>query len=163
MEQFKEVKGYDKKYYIGNKGSILMCSSKECRRMHPNERKGYLRIGLSKFGKCKYFSVHRLVAEAFIPNPKNKSQVNHIDGNKHNNSSENLEWVTRSENQLHAVKIHNNEFNMNRRKLVRLTEEQVLEIRTLLKNKVPILTISKKYNKARSTIRDIRNGKSWSK
>ena len=63
------------------------------------DNKGYKRI---KIGRDKCFRVHRLVAGAFIPNPDNKPQVNHKDGDKSNNSVSNLEWCTQSENQLHA-------------------------------------------------------------
>lgn len=55
-------------------------------------------------GKAKNFFIHRLMAETFIPNPENKSQINHKDGNKLNNNINNLEWVTPSENAQHAVK-----------------------------------------------------------
>lgn len=64
--------------------------------------KGYLRVGLSQDGKLINKFLHVLVAEAFIPNPDNKPFVNHMDGIKTNNAISNLEWVTSSENQIHA-------------------------------------------------------------
>lgn len=64
--------------------------------------KGYEIVDLYKNGKRKTVRVHRLVAEAFIPNNDNKPEVNHIDGNKHNNNVDNLEWVTKKENCRHA-------------------------------------------------------------
>ena len=66
-------------------------------------RDGYLKIGLCKNGKVKYYLVHRLVAQAFIPNPQNKSEVNHIDEDKENNYVENLEWCTHIENMRHGT------------------------------------------------------------
>ena len=65
---------------------------------------GYFRVELWRDGVGKKYLVHRLLAAAFIPNPENKPQVNHIDGVKANNALSNLEWVTQSENQLHAYR-----------------------------------------------------------
>ena len=65
---------------------------------------GYLRVVLMKDSKYKHFSVHRIVAQLFIPNPENKPEVNHKDGNKQNNFVENLEWVTSKENIIHSYK-----------------------------------------------------------
>lgn len=64
------------------------------------EEKGYIRFSVRVYGQFKHFAVHRLVAIAFIPNPLSKPQVDHIDGNKNNNKSDNLRWCTNKENAL---------------------------------------------------------------
>lgn len=87
-------------YVVSNTGRV--------RREHsvkdkiPQERNGYLSVDLYSDGKRKTKSVHRLVAETFLPNPDNKPEVNHIDGNKYNNDVSNLEWVSSKENCRHA-------------------------------------------------------------
>ena len=68
------------------------------------DERGYLRIGLSNNGVSKTYKLHRLIAEMFIPKVEGKTQVNHINGIKNDNRVENLEWCTRSENSIHAVK-----------------------------------------------------------
>ena len=68
------------------------------------ERNGYVRVGLSKNGKVKSYYVHVLVAEAFIPNPDNLPEVNHIDENKMNNKVDNLEWCDHNYNSNHGTR-----------------------------------------------------------
>ena len=64
----------------------------------------YAQVSLQEGDEKRTFNVHRLVAQAFIPNPRNLPQVNHIDGNKRNNRADNLEWVTAKENAKHAYR-----------------------------------------------------------
>lgn len=105
-EIWKEIKGYPG-YKISNKGSVLSLNygrTNKAKLLKNNKRGSYLYVGLVKNKVSKNFSVHRLVAEAFIPNPDNKSQVNHIDEDSFNNLVENLEWVTPKENANHGTR-----------------------------------------------------------
>ena len=68
------------------------------------DKYGYERVVLTKDGIRKTYSVHKLVALAFIPNPENKTTINHIDGNKRNNNVSNLEWATHKEQKTHEIK-----------------------------------------------------------
>lgn len=103
-EIWKNIKNYEGLYQVSNIGRIKSFKRNESI-MQPNDNgKGYLQVGLSKNGKRSYFKIHRLVAEAFIPNPYSKPEVNHIDGNKQNNTVENLEWCTTKENCQHRQK-----------------------------------------------------------
>ena len=103
-EIWRPVKGYEDYYLVSNKGNIFSIRNNRKLIIKVNSRHHYCEIEFNINGKTSYFRVHRLVAEAFIPNPENKPYVNHIDGVKQNNNVENLEWVTGTENNIHAIK-----------------------------------------------------------
>ena len=88
-------------YFVSNFGEVR---HNDYVRKPTKDKDGYLQIGLIVNGRKTSRKIHRLVAQAFIPNPDKKPQINHIDGNKQNNCIDNLEWVTNSENQTHKYK-----------------------------------------------------------
>lgn len=120
-EIWKDVKGYEGLYQASFCGAIKSlkrnrkgiggaeCSVRERILSQSLDGNRYACVALSKGGKRKTMKVHRLVAIAFIENPEDKPQVNHIDGVKTNNNISNLEWATAAENSIHSVDVlHNN-------------------------------------------------------
>ena len=106
-EEWRDIKGFEGYYQVSNLGQIRSVDRKiyqshnqkdsnyKSKLRKPTvDKHGYLEINLCKGSKSKKYLVHRLVANAFIPNPNNYPQVNHIDENKHNNFVDNLEWCT---------------------------------------------------------------------
>ena len=167
-EVWRWIRGYEGLYQISNYGRLKSFprkgTGKEIKILRPKLKKnGYLEISLRKKGVRKSYSIHRLVAEAFIPNPENKPHVNHKDGNKFDNYFENLEWVTQLENMEHAKNtglIKSGVENPN----AKLTEEQVHQIR---ENYIPfdkelgIHALARKFNMSVLNMFKIINGKTY--
>lgn len=115
-EIWKDVEGYEGLYQASNLGRIKALRKERpfahTIRVYPEvimkpstTKRGYYLVQFMKNGKARHYTLHRIIAKTFIPNPDNKLTVNHINANKLDNSVSNLEWCTYSENQLHACKL----------------------------------------------------------
>ena len=142
------------KYYNTDKPRILQ---------HMMGTNGYHMVNLLIDSKEKTYHVHRLVAETFVPNPDLKSEVNHIDGNKDNNTDQNLEWVTSKENIDHAYKMglakgrpgtrHHN---------ASITEEDAAKICEMLQSgKYCIRSVADIMGTTYTVVKKIKNGVRW--
>ena len=163
IDGFTKVKSLEN-YCINEHGIILNIRTRGMVRPSIN-KKGYLQVCLTNKNT---YSIHRLVALTFIENKENKTEVNHIDGNKLNNHISNLEWNTTQENlehkrinnlgktlkaKLSATGINNSQ--------AKLDEEDVIFIRTNCGTKIDIKKFSKELNVSIATIYDIKNRRSW--
>lgn len=154
-------------YLVFSDGSVW--SEKRDKKLKPSLTNGYLHVVLIHLGDRLTVNIHRMVAECFILNPNNLPQVNHIDGNKQNNRIENLEWCTQTENTIHAYKTGLAKGKKGRigslgikNGNVKLTEEQVLEIRKLYETKQKTSKeLRELFNVSKSTITYIVSRKSW--
>ena len=170
----KPVKDLEGLYEVDDKGNVYSLPrlkrtptttylSKE-RKLKPyNNGYGYMLVDMRKDGKRYFRLVHKLVAEAFIPNPNNLPQINHKDGNKANNCIDNLEWCTCSENQLHAFK-HNLKPQGSNHPKSKLSLDDVKYIRqTYRKGKrgYGVYTIAKQFKVSPSAIRQIVTGRTY--
>lgn len=175
MEIWKKISKFNNQYEISNKGRIrstykvLFRSNgrKHTRRskvLKPDiKHSGYAIGAVCVDKKMISYKVHRLVAELFIPNPKNKETVNHKNGIKHDNRVENLEWATRKEQSVHAR--DNGLTTILRGSDIGnsvLKEYQVIEIRTKFKPRVYTRKmLAEEYGVKECTIKDILHRRSW--
>lgn len=161
-ELWRWVVGYEGLYLVSSHGKIMSVphAYKDGLIMKPRESSnGYMFVSLFKDGSYKRMSIHRVVAQAFIPNPEHKEQVNHLDGNKTNNNVSNLEWATCSENMQHKI------YTLHKRhgpgkgsksKLRRFTDDEVRAIRAD-KRKPSVICLD--YGVTRQCISDVQKGK----
>ena len=157
-EVWKDVVGYEGLYKVSDRGNVysVVRISSIGRRiggliLKPRSlRNGYLHVNLCKNGKVKTKSIHRLVAEAFIPNPNNFPEVNHLDENKINNELSNLEWCTSKYNSNYGTSIE---------RIVKKTSKKVraVNIKTgeVIKFKSTAEAQRKGYNHASSACRGV--------
>jgi hypothetical protein len=101
MEIWKDIPNTNGQYMVSNQGKVMTIKTGRILTPCIDER-GYERVCLFKADRNRRYKVHRLVAIAFLPNPHGKEQVNHKDGNKRNNCTDNLEWVSNEENMHHS-------------------------------------------------------------
>jgi hypothetical protein len=163
LDPFKSIIGFLGVYEISSQGFVKSLK----RKYQPkdvimksfNDKNGYSRIAL---GKKRCF-VHRLVAVAFIPNPENKPEVNHINGVKSDNRVENLEWATRKENAIHSHEtgLQITKYGEDRGKVSKLKKTQVIEIKKRLNEGEKWNHINEDYNVSSTTIYDIFKCKTW--
>jgi hypothetical protein len=149
IEDWKKISVFGSEYEISSAGCIrsvdkkisvvrrnnykpLIFSVKGQLLKSNKSKNGYIYININSYGLKKRVLAHRLIAEAFIPNPLKKPYVNHINGVKHDNRVENIEWVTASENQIHAVKAGISKFRIGEsHHNSKLTKELAASIREL--------------------------------
>lgn len=159
IEKWKSVENYPR-YMISNLGRV---KSPRTEFMKPwDNGRGYSYVLLQKINKKKNMQIHRLVADAFIPNPLGLKEVNHKDGNKKNNNYWNLEWISRGANMAHASKNDLIRFGESKPGH-KLTEQQVIDILTIHHNnpKVNKSELSRKYNVSSPRIHYIITGQRW--
>lgn len=174
MEIWKSIESFEGSYEVSNYGRVRSLD-----RIHP-KRNGLVKGRVLKFNLCggrpgssryptvtftdrpfrKDFLVHRLVAIYFIPNPENKPEVNHKDGDKLNNHYDNLEWCTRKENVQHSsdtglLRTNGAHFN------AKLSLKEVNRIKNQLSKGVTQSVLAERYNVCQSTISLININRNW--
>ena len=176
MEIWKDIEGYEGLYQVSNLGRVrsldfeweafngkAICKFKNKGKILKGNKTGVKRNYLAVNLQHHTIKIHRLVAKAFVPNPCNYPEVNHIDGNTFNNRADNLEWVTGSQNVNHAFKTglaRSGEKTHSHK----LSVEQVKQIRKEYicgDKEYGAKPLARKYKVSHSTISDIVQGKKW--
>lgn len=173
-EVWRDISGYTGVYQVSNLGRVrsldryekcgTFIRKRKGKVLHQSvNRGGYLQLSLLKDGISHTKEVHRLVAQAFLPNTDNLPEVNHIDCDKTNNSVDNLEWVTREENTAHAL-FHGLKPKGDNHKSSKLTRKQVDWIRShYIPNDINLgaKALAEKFSVSISTIYRIMSNNAW--
>ncbi len=154
MDSWRKVRDFD--YEVSSAGQIRNSTGHIMSLKKTYD--GYLEIGLRRKGFRKFIRVHRIVAAAFLDNPENKPQVNHIDGNKKNNHVSNLEYCTGSENMKHSYGLGIHDQKGENNNTAKLTEADVLAIRISTQ---PHKELAKKYKTTPYSIQRIIRKERW--
>ena len=156
-EIWKDVVEYDGKYQVSNLGNVRSFSKfkkgDELKQYNPS-RNPYLYVCLHKNNKQKHTRIHRLVAEAFMPNPEEKEQVHHINRVVTDNRLDNLAWVTQSENMRYSAE--NILFS-------KINYKIAGEIRDLRESGVSRLDVAERFSLSPTNITDITKNRIWLK
>lgn len=172
-ETWKDIKEYEGVYQISNLGNVKSLDRILKNRWGSYTRRGgimtinkcnrYSAINLFVNWKFKHCKIHRLVATAFIPNPENKPEVNHINCNRYDNRVENLEWCTASENMQHAKRMGlRPDFKGDKNPAAKLSYKKVEEIkRKYLSDTISMSKLADEYGVSKSTIFNAINNNFW--
>lgn len=169
MEEWKNLFGFEKFYRISSHGNLYSIRSKKLRAKSKYENK-YNRIIICKDGERYTVSLHRLVADAFLPKIEGKNYVNHKNGIKSDNRVSNLEWCTMAENNKHKfdsglhpkyTKRHMDQFYETCKKRRKFSLEKAKEIISLYKSGISIFKLAKENGVREYTIRLLVKGKTY--
>jgi len=169
-EKWRDIAGYEKIYQVSNFGNVKRISDSKNQyksglilKQYKKKNSEYLRVFIyDSFGGRKMFSVHRLVAIAFVSNPYKKPEVNHKDTVKSNNKASNLEWATRLDNMRHAY-----ENNLilrekgERHHRSKISDRECLLIKKKIKSGRSLKSISVDAGISYNIVKDISRGKTW--
>ena len=160
-EGFEAIPGYEGLYGINKQGHVYTCGY--IRTTHNANNKGYPTLTLTKDTKQKFYTIHRMLARIFIPNPKGLPVINHKDGNKRNFKLNNLEWCTEAYNLQHAYDIGLRIFFPKKgcRSRRKLTYDQAIEIRKMYKDGIKQKELAKTYDVKRNVIFGITSRRSY--
>ncbi len=160
IEEWRDVVGYEGKYKVSNMGNVY--GKKYEKLLTPHiDKLGRKQVALCLDGGIKAIRVHRLVAKAFIPNPENKPQVNHLDNNPSNNNVSNLEWCTPHENTQHMLKQGRCNPPVGERQGKHVLSNEIVSKIKELQNTKTYIEISHMFGLNKTTVYDIIKNKTW--
>lgn len=176
-EIWKPIRGYEGLYEVSNLGRVKSLERimeyknrwggisrrvkpEQLMVSRPNCRWGYYEVPLQKDGVQRFKRLHRLVADAFCPNPEGYNEVNHIDENRANNCAVNLEWCNHHYNTHYGTR-NKRLGEILRKRMAKVTEREVIEIRGLIEKGMRMTKVAEMFGLSYSQIRRIKTGQNW--